>query len=69
MKMTEEQKQKAESLFRKGMNLSHVYYALEGVVPYVDLWELKAELSKETGPVSGDHATRFGVTESHGLHH
>lgn len=57
MEFTDELKQKATELFKSGMPLSQVYYALEQKVTYGDLWELKRE-HPETGFASAD-SSRF----------
>jgi len=51
MKINDDYKTKATSLFQGGMPLSKVYYALQGKITYGDLWELKRELP-DTGPVN-----------------
>lgn len=51
MEFTDALKQKATDLFKTGMPLSQVYYAMEQQVTYGDLWALKRELP-ETGPAS-----------------
>ena len=59
MEFTDQLKQQATDLFKSGLPISKVYYAMEQQVTYSDLWHLKRELP-ETGPVSKATKKRGG---------